>query len=134
MAKNERQTARKPATKYPNLRKKLQKGKIQSKQVKKKRGRKPALMQDRPEPGFPLAIRSIIFQDVFSFVLSPTTTGAANFSDLLGSATTLSKHKQICDGGYITAQGDSSLDSPSIQDMPNILPFLCRSNSFALFP
>jgi hypothetical protein len=36
MAKNESRTARKPATKFPNLRKKLQKGKIQSKQVKKK--------------------------------------------------------------------------------------------------
>jgi hypothetical protein len=36
MANNEKRMARKPATKYPNLRKKLQKGKIQSKQVKKK--------------------------------------------------------------------------------------------------
>jgi hypothetical protein len=36
MAKNERQMARKPATKFPNLRKKLEKSKIQSKQVKKK--------------------------------------------------------------------------------------------------
>jgi hypothetical protein len=36
MAKNERRTARKPATKFPNLRKKLQKGKIQSRQAKKK--------------------------------------------------------------------------------------------------
>lgn len=36
MAKNERRMARKPATKFPNLRKKLQKGRIQSKQVKKK--------------------------------------------------------------------------------------------------
>ena len=36
MARNERRMARKPATKFPNLRKKLQKGKIQSKQVKKK--------------------------------------------------------------------------------------------------
>jgi hypothetical protein len=36
MAKTERQTARKPATKFPNLRKKLQKGKIQSGQAKKK--------------------------------------------------------------------------------------------------
>lgn len=36
MGKNERRMARKPATKFPNLRKKLQKAKIQSKQVKKK--------------------------------------------------------------------------------------------------
>jgi hypothetical protein len=36
MAKNEKRTARKPATKVPNLRKKLQKGKTQSKQAKKK--------------------------------------------------------------------------------------------------
>jgi hypothetical protein len=36
MAKNERRMARKPATKFPNLRKKLQKGKIQSRQAKKK--------------------------------------------------------------------------------------------------
>jgi hypothetical protein len=36
MAKNEKRTARKPATKFPNLRKKLQKSKIQSKQVKKR--------------------------------------------------------------------------------------------------
>ena len=36
MAKNARRTARKPATKFPNLRKKLQKGKIQSRQAKKK--------------------------------------------------------------------------------------------------
>jgi hypothetical protein len=36
MARNERRMARKPATKYPNLRKKLQKGKIQSRQAKKK--------------------------------------------------------------------------------------------------
>jgi len=36
MAKNERRMARKPATKFPNLRKKLQKGKIPLKQVKKK--------------------------------------------------------------------------------------------------
>jgi hypothetical protein len=36
MAKNERRMPRKPATKFPNLRKKLRKGKIQSKQVKKK--------------------------------------------------------------------------------------------------
>jgi hypothetical protein len=36
MAKNERRVARKPATKFPNLRKKLEKSRIQSKQVKKK--------------------------------------------------------------------------------------------------
>ena len=36
MAKNARRTARKPATKFPNLRKTLQKGKIQSRQAKKK--------------------------------------------------------------------------------------------------
>jgi hypothetical protein len=36
MARNERRMARKPATKFPNLRKKMQKGKIQSKHVKKK--------------------------------------------------------------------------------------------------
>jgi hypothetical protein len=36
MAKNERRMARKPATKFANLRKKLQKGKIQSKPAKKK--------------------------------------------------------------------------------------------------
>jgi hypothetical protein len=36
MAKNERRMARKPATKFPNLRKKMQKGQIQSKQAKKK--------------------------------------------------------------------------------------------------
>jgi hypothetical protein len=36
MAKNERRMARKPATKVPNLRKKLQKGKLQSKQIRKK--------------------------------------------------------------------------------------------------
>ena len=36
MAKNERRMVRKPAIKFPNLRKKMQKGKIQSKQVKKK--------------------------------------------------------------------------------------------------
>jgi hypothetical protein len=35
MAKNERRMARKPATKLPNLRKKPQKGKIQSRQAKK---------------------------------------------------------------------------------------------------
>ena len=38
MAKSERRVARKPATKFPNLRKKLQKGKIQSRQAKKKCG------------------------------------------------------------------------------------------------
>ncbi len=36
MAKNVRRMARKPATKFPNLRKKLEKGKIQSRQAKKK--------------------------------------------------------------------------------------------------
>jgi hypothetical protein len=36
MGKNERRMPRKPATKFPNLRKKLQKGKIQSRQAKKK--------------------------------------------------------------------------------------------------
>ena len=36
MAKNEKRTVRKPATKYPSLQKKLQNGKIQSKEVKKK--------------------------------------------------------------------------------------------------
>ena len=36
MAKNERRMPRKPAAKFPNLRKKLQKGKIQSKQAKKR--------------------------------------------------------------------------------------------------
>jgi hypothetical protein len=36
MAKNERRMVRKPATKFPNLRKKLQRGKIQSKQAKRK--------------------------------------------------------------------------------------------------
>ena len=35
MAKSERRMPRKPATKFPNLRKKLQKGKIQARQVKK---------------------------------------------------------------------------------------------------
>jgi len=35
MGKNERRMPRRPATKLPNLRKKLQKGKIQSKQAKK---------------------------------------------------------------------------------------------------
>src|SRR5438477_8608105 len=46
MAKNERRMARKPATKFPNLRKKLQKGKIQSRQAKKKRQRGPAAGQE----------------------------------------------------------------------------------------
>jgi len=36
MSKNERRTARMPATKFPNLRKKLQKGKLPVKPVKKK--------------------------------------------------------------------------------------------------
>jgi hypothetical protein len=36
MVKNERRMARKPATKFSNLRKRLQKGKIQSRQAKKK--------------------------------------------------------------------------------------------------
>jgi hypothetical protein len=36
MAKNERRAPRKPATKFPNLRKKLQKGKLPSKEAKKK--------------------------------------------------------------------------------------------------
>ena len=36
MAKNARRTARKPATKFPNLRKKLQKGKLQGRQARKK--------------------------------------------------------------------------------------------------
>ena len=36
MAKNERRMVRKPATKFPNLQKKLQKGKDQTRQVKKK--------------------------------------------------------------------------------------------------
>jgi len=36
MNKNERRTARMPATKFPNLRKKLQKGKLPVKPVKKK--------------------------------------------------------------------------------------------------
>jgi len=36
MARSEKGMPRKPATKFPNLRKKLQKGKIQSKQAKKK--------------------------------------------------------------------------------------------------
>ena len=36
MGKNDGRTARKPATKFPNLRKKLQKGKVRAKQLKKK--------------------------------------------------------------------------------------------------
>lgn len=36
MSKTNQRVARKPATKFPNLRKKLQKGKIQSRQAKKK--------------------------------------------------------------------------------------------------
>lgn len=36
MTKNEKRIVRKPATKFPNLQKKLQKSKNQSKQVKKK--------------------------------------------------------------------------------------------------
>lgn len=36
MAKSEKRTARMPATKFPNLRKKMQKGKTQAKQAKKK--------------------------------------------------------------------------------------------------
>lgn len=36
MARNEKRTVRKPATKFPNLQKKLQKGRILSKQAKKK--------------------------------------------------------------------------------------------------
>jgi hypothetical protein len=36
MVKTERRMARKPATKFPNLRKKLLNGKIQSRQAKKK--------------------------------------------------------------------------------------------------
>jgi len=36
MARNEKRMTRKPATKFPNLRKKLQKSKIQSRQAKKK--------------------------------------------------------------------------------------------------
>jgi hypothetical protein len=35
MARSERRVARKPATKFPNLRKKLRKVKVRSKQVKK---------------------------------------------------------------------------------------------------
>jgi hypothetical protein len=36
MVKNERRMPRKPATKFPNLRKKMQKGKVESRRVKKK--------------------------------------------------------------------------------------------------
>ena len=36
MAKTNRRTARKPATKYPNLQKKLQKGKVKASAAKKK--------------------------------------------------------------------------------------------------
>lgn len=36
MARTERRTVRKPATKFPNLRKKMQKSKIQARQAKKK--------------------------------------------------------------------------------------------------
>jgi len=36
MAKTNQRTARKPATKYPNLQKKLQKGKIKARAAKKK--------------------------------------------------------------------------------------------------
>ena len=36
MAKTNRRTARKPATKFPNLRKKLQKGKVKASTAKKK--------------------------------------------------------------------------------------------------
>ncbi len=36
MSKNERRTVRMPATKFPNLRKKLQKGKVPVKPVKKR--------------------------------------------------------------------------------------------------
>lgn len=36
MAKNEKRTARMPASKFPNLRKKMQKGKTQARQTKKK--------------------------------------------------------------------------------------------------
>ena len=57
MAKNERRMVRKPATKFPNLRKKLQKEKVQSKLVKRKRGREGAATQGSatikvfPSPG-----------------------------------------------------------------------------------
>jgi len=36
MARSEKRMTRKPATKFPNLRKKLQKSKIQSRQAKKR--------------------------------------------------------------------------------------------------
>ncbi len=36
MSKSERRTARKPATKYPHLRKKLQKGKVKATTAKRK--------------------------------------------------------------------------------------------------
>jgi hypothetical protein len=36
MAKTNQRTARKPATKYPNLQKKLQKGKVKARAAKKK--------------------------------------------------------------------------------------------------
>jgi hypothetical protein len=36
MAKTNQRTARKPATKYPNLQKKLQKGKVKASAAKKK--------------------------------------------------------------------------------------------------
>ena len=36
MGKNERRMVRKPATKFPNLRKKLQKGKLPVKPIKRK--------------------------------------------------------------------------------------------------
>lgn len=36
MAKSEKRSVRKPATKYPNLQKKMQKGKLRSKPVKRK--------------------------------------------------------------------------------------------------
>jgi hypothetical protein len=36
MSKSERRMVRKPATKFPNLRKKMQKGNVRSKLVKKK--------------------------------------------------------------------------------------------------
>jgi hypothetical protein len=36
MTRSEKRMARKPATKFPNLRKKLEKGKILAKQAKKK--------------------------------------------------------------------------------------------------
>ena len=37
MAKTNQRTARKPATKYPNLQKKLQKGKVKARAAKKNR-------------------------------------------------------------------------------------------------